>query len=935
MNEAGKKPTVFISYSHKDEKDWKDRVVTHLGVLRAQGLIEIWEDRQIEAGADWHKNIQDAMNVASIAVLLISANSLTSEYILNSEVPQLIERSVQQGVRIFPLVVEPCTWQAVKWLRAMNLRPTDGRPLSAGNENQIDTDLAALASEIYLLIQSATQTSAKQVFHPLNPDAVSTSRLPVTGRELFGRELELDMLDGAWADSKNTNVISLIAWGGVGKSALVNYWLRSMARDNYRGAEKVYAWSFYRQGTSEQGVSADQFIDAALRWFGDADPTAGSPWDKGERLARLIKKQRTLLLLDGLEPLQYAPGRGQQEGALKDQSMQALLRELAAMNPGLCVISSRLHVADLAEFEGDAARRINLEHLSPQAGAEVLKAQKVAGAQSELEQASSEFGGHALAITLLGSYLKNVYGGDISKRDKVDILKEDEERGGHAERVMASYEKWFNEGPELAVLRMLGLFDRPADGQAIAALREAPSIPGLTDTIQNLSNEDWRRTLVRLRSARLIADEDPKQPAMLDAHPLVREHFKHQLKRTSPEAWREGNNRLYEHLKGTAQEFPDTIEEMALLYAAVAHGCEAGKHQETLDEVYFKRISRGGEMFSLSKLGAFGADLAAITSFFDSTWQQPSAALTDADKAYVLNGAGFVLRALGRLTEAAQPMQAGLKAVISREHWSNAARAANNLSGLYLTIGDLRQSLNYARQCITLADKSGDSPTRIINRAMLADALHQAGRFAEAEATFNEAEQMQKEWQLQYPFLYSIQGYQYCDLLLEQKKYQEVQSRAVQTLPVSKQHLGLLSIALNILSLGRAYLMQAEEKTGDYTQATDYLNQAVDGLRQAGQLDDLPRGLLARAELHRVKGEFDRARVDLDEALAIAVRGQMGLYEADCHIAYARLYIAQGKKEKAQESWAKAREMIDRMGYHRRDKDVAEIGRQLGGMPDE
>src|SRR5215212_5361993 len=125
MTEAGKKPTVFISYSHKDEKQWKDRLTKQLGVLRAQGLINIWDDRQIAAGADWHNNIQDAMKVASIAVILISANSLTSDYILNEEVPPLIERSAKGGVRIFPLVVEPCAWQAVKWLRAMNLRPTD------------------------------------------------------------------------------------------------------------------------------------------------------------------------------------------------------------------------------------------------------------------------------------------------------------------------------------------------------------------------------------------------------------------------------------------------------------------------------------------------------------------------------------------------------------------------------------------------------------------------------------------------------------------------------------------------------------------------------------------------------------------------------------------------------------------------------------------
>lgn len=46
-------PTVFISYSHKDE-EWKDRLVTHLSVLERAGLLDVWDDRRIEAGADWY-----------------------------------------------------------------------------------------------------------------------------------------------------------------------------------------------------------------------------------------------------------------------------------------------------------------------------------------------------------------------------------------------------------------------------------------------------------------------------------------------------------------------------------------------------------------------------------------------------------------------------------------------------------------------------------------------------------------------------------------------------------------------------------------------------------------------------------------------------------------------------------------------------------------
>ena len=126
-----------------------------------------------------------------------------------------------------------------------------------------------------------------------------------------------------------------------------------MAAEHYRSAELVFGWSFYRQGTSGDTSSADEFLDAALTWFGDPDPRIGTAWEKGERLAKLIAHRRTLLVLDGLEPLQNPPGP--QEGRLREPSLQALLRELAAFNTGLCVITTRLPVADIADHERTSA----------------------------------------------------------------------------------------------------------------------------------------------------------------------------------------------------------------------------------------------------------------------------------------------------------------------------------------------------------------------------------------------------------------------------------------------------------------------------------------------------------------------------------------------------------------------------------------------------
>jgi hypothetical protein len=166
-----------------------------------------------------------------------------------------------------------------------------------------------------------------------------------------------------------------------------------MAPQHYRSAELVFGWSFYRQGSSGGSSSADEFLDAALSWFGDPDPRIGTAWEKGERLARLIAYRRSLMVLDGLEPLQNPPGP--QEGRLREASLQALLRELAAFNRGLCVITTRLPVADLADRDGTSVLRCELEQLSSDAGARLLQALGVKGQEAELRNASEEFRGES------------------------------------------------------------------------------------------------------------------------------------------------------------------------------------------------------------------------------------------------------------------------------------------------------------------------------------------------------------------------------------------------------------------------------------------------------------------------------------------------------------------------------------------------------------
>jgi tetratricopeptide (TPR) repeat protein len=443
----------------------------------------------------------------------------------------------------------------------------------------------------------------------------------------------------------------------------------------------------------------------------------------------------------------------------------------------------------------------------------------------------------------------------------------------------------------------------------------------------------------------------------------VREYFSAEIQNTAPAAWREANDRLYQHYKSTAKEYPDTLAEMAPLFAAVTHGCRADKYQEVLDEIYWERIKRKHEHFSTSKLGAFSSDLAALANFFAEPWHQPIESLRETSRTFVLSYAGFNLRALGRLAEARQPMQVALEARIGQEDWENATRNAGNLSELNLILGEVAQALTYAQQGVDLADRSDDPGRRVINRTTLADAMHQAGRLVEAEAAFAEAEAIQKEDQPEYPFLYSLQGFQYCDLLLSQGQVQAVQQRASHTLEWMQQdpNAPLLTIVVDYLSLGRTYLAEAVSILSPAIQSSNlppsllqqahlYLNQAMAGLRQAGVQDYVTHGLLARAELYRWQGKWAKAQADLEEAMDLAARCGMRLFECDAQLEWARLLEAQGRGEdtggdphpgagEAAEGWlaqarwhvAEAKRLVAETGYHRRDGAVAELEERMKG----
>jgi hypothetical protein len=116
---------------------------------------------------------------------------------------------------------------------------------------------------------------------------------------------------------------------------------------------------------------------------------------------------------------------------------------------------------------------------------------------------------------------------------------------------------------------------------------------------------------------------------------------------------------------------------------------------------------------------------------------------------------------------------------------------------------------------------------------------------------------------------------------------------------------------------------------GERDEARRRLDQAVDGLREAGTMHNLPWGLLARAALFRESAP-DLARKNLDEVMRIATRCGMRLHECDAHLEYARLEIKQGQPDAARVHLEAAEALVNACGYHRRDGEVAALKEELG-----
>jgi hypothetical protein len=148
------KPKVFISYSHQN-RAYIDRLMVHLKPLTKKGLLDIWEDTKIKTGDRWQEEIEKALSEASIAILMVSADFMASDFIIDNELPPLLSKADVNGTKILPVVVSPCRFAREPILSRFQAANSPSEPLSSMSEDEREKVYDLISHDIERSLENA------------------------------------------------------------------------------------------------------------------------------------------------------------------------------------------------------------------------------------------------------------------------------------------------------------------------------------------------------------------------------------------------------------------------------------------------------------------------------------------------------------------------------------------------------------------------------------------------------------------------------------------------------------------------------------------------------------------------------------------------------------------------------------------------------------
>lgn len=142
------KNKIFISYSHLD-CEWLKKVQTNLKVLKFNEYdFDLWDDTRIKSGDKWKIEIENALSIAGIAILIVSTDFLASDFVRSNELPTILKNAEEKGTKILPLIVRPCRFTKDKYLSMFQSVNDPNKALSTLSESDKEIELLKLTEDV-------------------------------------------------------------------------------------------------------------------------------------------------------------------------------------------------------------------------------------------------------------------------------------------------------------------------------------------------------------------------------------------------------------------------------------------------------------------------------------------------------------------------------------------------------------------------------------------------------------------------------------------------------------------------------------------------------------------------------------------------------------------------------------------------------------------
>jgi tetratricopeptide (TPR) repeat protein len=759
---------------------------------------------------------------------------------------------------------------------------------------------AALAN----FVRNADSGTARSVRHwrPLVVHALQPAR------HFHGRDGLVDELI-RWVKTPvpADRVISLVAVGGTGKTALVQKVI-AKAEGHFPGG--LFVWSFYHD------VRTEEFLRLACGYFGgdvDVPPRA--------RLERLLGAlsdgEPHLLVLDGLERVQSDGHDGLPRGSLRDPQLSRLLQHIAGgCGRARAVITSRFPLEDLAEWTGarhpperraDVAERPpaneglgkvpewfrkgraiavpetvghrteQLDDLDESAARAVLREWGVKGDDRALDALAEPLHRHALSVAVLASFLANYHAGDPSKAPEFhrdEVLGEDP-RVAKLVRILDEYARVL-EPVEFDLLARLATFPREVRIAWLVNLVEAGG--EVAGKLAGLSEARLRGLLNRLRELGLIFAYRSGDDLTYAAHPILRDYFKAAANLVSEDVHEAVRSRLALSLSARPEHKPTRSAELDFYEMLIEHTRLAGRIQEAFE---YYESGLGGYAHLGEALGENDRGLRILKGFSSNATVEgaisglPSESLTRFALAWALHA-----RSLGALDDARTTFRFVVQEARRRGETRRLAEALYGLAELEMVAGRLFAAYTALKDAIVVPSSEGETARWVRLHAGLAATLAGIGDQENARVHFRMATQLGGQQ------LLDVAGVQEAEFRFHCGDRPGAREQTSANLGVAR-HLGWhRTAALCELLLGRLLL------PGDPDGARLHLTAVRELAARTGDLELGVRTHLLASDVERESGWLEAAAKEARAGLFIADDLGFEALAIELRIALARFYLA-------------------------------------------